>query len=319
MVPGKNFGKVDSAGNSLDHIVVIGAHYDTWYTGSLDNSSGVAAMLFFAGKRGMTDGQFESTLVFVSYDGEEVALYGGYDFLRKHQDDGLLAVVNFEMPAAEADFSGSFIQGIETLIRGVASSHVDALDSALHDSFTAGLFDIYKGPLTLDFVEKTFGGIIPTDIQGTYRSGIPTVSTASDSPYYHTRQDLPEKVDFELLAKGVQRFDKAVYDLSMTPPGGLAQRDPTLWAATVDVVSSDAVRVSVALVDERGRSLPSTDVTLALFCDDFFARPDVVKQTDGSGSATFDLPDLSDCPAKRYVHVSAGRDYPLVEKVRALP
>lgn len=319
VVPGKNYGKKDANGRSLDHQVVIGAHYDTWFVGSVDNGCGTAALLYHAGKRGLTDGRFENTLVFVAYDGEEVGLYGGYDYLRKHQDEGMLAVVNFEMPAAESDLKNG---GITTLFGGVAASEVPIMDRALSESRTAGLFDTFTVWLSLDKIERMFGGIIPTDIQGTYRSGIPTVSTASDSPWYHTRLDTPDKVDTDFLARGVKSFDKAVQLFATSSPDAFQGRDPTLWGAEVTLpeVTRDHVSAAVSLTDPRGRALPATDVTATFFCDDFFAAPDVVRRTDESGRVTFDFTDeLRECPGRRFVHVVAGGEYPLVEKVIAVP
>jgi Iap family predicted aminopeptidase len=313
VVPGKTFGQPG------DHQIVIGAHYDTWYVGSVDNGCGVAALLDFAGRRAPTGGVNAYTLVFVAYDGEEVALYGGYDYLRKHQDDGMLAVINFEMPAAEPDVLGG---GLETLVRGVASSQVPIMDEAL-DGVT-GVFNPFLISVSLDKIERMFGGIIPTDIQGTYRSGIPTVSTASDSPFYHTKKDTPDKVATDFLARGVRSFDGAVDTMMKSALDAFKGRDATLWDADVEVISrgpdDPQALVKVTLRDEAGKALAQTDVTGTLFCDDFFAAPDRVVKTDASGVAFFAFKqELVGCAGKRYVHVSAGRDYPLVEKVRAVP
>lgn len=319
VVPGKNYGKKDASGKSLDRQIVIGAHYDTWYVGSVDNGCGVAALLYFAGKRGQTDGRFDNSIVFVAYDGEEVALYGGYDYLRKHQDDGMLAVVNFEMPAAETDLKNG---GITTLFGGVASSEVPIMDLALRESRTAGLFDTFTVWLSLDKIQQMFGGIIPTDIQGAYRSGIPTVSTASDSPWYHTRLDTPDKVDADFLARGVKSFDKAVQIFATSSPDKFEGRDPTLWGADLrlPIATSTEVLAEVQLTDPQGNILIGKDVTATFFCDDFFAAPDVVAKTDATGHARFSFArELQSCAGRRWVHVSAGGDYPLVEKVIAVP
>ena len=320
MVPGRNFGQRDASGKSLDHQIVIGAHYDTWYTGSVDNGCGVAAMLGLAQRLGQT-AAFEHTIVFVGFDGEEVALYGGYDYLRKHQDDGILAVINFEMPAAEPDVMAG---GLETLLRGVASSQISVVDDALEESRTAGLFNTFLASVSLDRVENMFGGIIPTDIQGIYRSGIPTVTTASDSPFYHTRKDTPDKVDAEFLAEGVRSFEGAVHHFLAAPLEKFKERDATLWGADVEVISrgpdDPQALVKVALTDPGGKKLSQTDVTGTLFCDDFFAAPDIVVKTDAAGTAVLAFKDqLVGCRGKRYVHIAAGKDYPLVEKVRAIP
>ncbi len=63
--------------------IVVGAHYDTWYAGSVDNGTGVAAMLEVA--ESLADQpRGRLGVVFVGYDGEELGLFGGYDFLRDH-------------------------------------------------------------------------------------------------------------------------------------------------------------------------------------------------------------------------------------------
>jgi hypothetical protein len=201
---------------------------------------------------------------------------------------------------------------------------VAILDEAVRESDTAGVFDTFTVWLSLEKIESMFGGIIPTDIQGTYRSGIPTVSTASESPWYHTKLDTPDKVDTKFLAKGVRSFDRAVQLFLTSPVERFEGRDKSLWGADVTVIASgtgqDQALVEVRLTDASGDVLPDTDVTTTLFCDDFFAAPDVVAKTDAHGVATFGfVRQLVDCPGKRYVHVSAGPDHPRVEKVASLP
>src|SRR5262249_45681241 len=67
IVPGRNFGKRDAQGKSLDHQIVYGAHYDTWYIGSADNGCGVAALLSLAEVRARPPVPPEYTLVFAAY------------------------------------------------------------------------------------------------------------------------------------------------------------------------------------------------------------------------------------------------------------
>ncbi|HEX8953266.1 MAG TPA: M28 family peptidase, partial [Polyangia bacterium] len=69
-------GRIEGSDGS--GMIVLGAHYDTWFTGSCDNGGGIAALLALAERR-VHEGKPRYTLVFVGYDGEEVALYGGYD------------------------------------------------------------------------------------------------------------------------------------------------------------------------------------------------------------------------------------------------
>ena len=162
--------------------IVIGAHYDTWFAGSTDNGGGIAGMLAIAARRAQK-ARPAPTLVFVGYDGEEVALFGGYHFLRTHRivaQETILAVFNLETPSSFQSTGG------------LAYADIPGLSSALESTGMNGLYTLYA---TMGLVPQLFGGIIPTDIQGIYRNGIPTISTAVSGPYYHTTEDTPDKVD----------------------------------------------------------------------------------------------------------------------------
>src|SRR5262249_20703367 len=108
-VPAAGQNGVGRIGGGLPDEVVLRARYDTWFVGSSDNGGGVAAVLALAARR-LAQEKPKYTLVFVAYDGEEVALYGGYDFLHRHRilsQDPILAVINYEVPsAAGATFLG---------------------------------------------------------------------------------------------------------------------------------------------------------------------------------------------------------------------
>jgi hypothetical protein len=318
VVPGANFGKKETNGQSLDHQLVFGAHYDTWYVGSADNGCGVASLLSLAEQRAHPATPPPYTLVYVAYDGEEVALYGGYDYLRKHQNDGLLAVVNFEIPAAQTDI---LTGGFETLVAGVATSKIAVIEESLQRAQAVGPFTAFALDLGLDFIANKFGGIIPTDIQGFFRSGVPTISTASSTPWYHTRNDTPDKVDTGSVVRTVNAFSRTTDQFLSRPLQDYRFIDGSLWTANLQVVSSSASQavVSVSLAKANGSPLPNTDVKGTFFCDDFFAAPDVTLRTDAQARATFTFQrDLQGCHGRRWVHITAGPQYPLVEKVVSL-
>src|SRR5437773_6310037 len=123
---------------------------------------------------------------------------------------------------------------------GLGSSNQPALDMALQ---TAGLGFVYTLYAGLELVAELLGGIIPTDIQGTYRSGVPTVSTAVTGPYYHTSQDTPDKVDLQLLADSTDGFDAALDLLMKDDPAAFAVVDDTIWTAQLTVTPGDPLTV----------------------------------------------------------------------------
>jgi hypothetical protein len=294
---------IGAIAGTLPDEIVVGAHYDTWFAGSTDNGGGVAALIALAERRAL-EGRPRHTLVFVAYDGEEVALYGGYAFLHTHHEP-VAAVLNFETPSA-----------IGASLLGLGRSNEPAFDGALDGAGLRGLYPIY---VYMDAVPMLFGGIIPTDIQGIYRSGVPTASTAVANAYYHTVKDTPDQVDTTFLAEVVDRFDAVLGALDLLDAGALATPDPALWRAAATVAESGGrISVSVTVSDASGGPRAGAPVTAALLHDDFFPAGEDSGVTDGAGQVTLDLPAAAGQP-RRYVHVTAGPSYPLVETVVGVP
>jgi Zn-dependent M28 family amino/carboxypeptidase len=288
-----------------DDRIVVGAHYDTWFTGSSDNGGGVAAMLALAARRARRPARHG--LTFVAWDGEEIALYGGYHFLRRYTADGQqpLAVIDFETPSA-----------LGAQAYGLARSSHAPVENAIID---VGLHELFALNVPMDLVAELFGGVIPTDVQGIYRSGTPAVATAVDAPYYHTVEDTPDKVDLARLEETVIAFDRALDRLMAVAPDRFGVRDPALWRADVTVaVQAPDLVVDVEVRDAGGRPRAGAAVELVLFEDDFFEVASARAQSDESGAARLRLAGAARGGERRFLHVSAGVGWPLVEVVRAI-
>jgi len=292
--------------------LVLGAHFDTWFAGSADNGGGVAELLAIADRR-MRRGKPRYTLVFVAFDGEEIGLYGGYDYLRDHEivnAEPILAVINFESPSAH-----------DPEIAGLVHSNQPKLDEALQAARLRQLYAVYAG---LEIVAQLFGGIIPTDIQGMYRGGVPTVTTAVTNPYYHTVEDTPDKVDLQLLADSTDAFDEAITNLEKLTPADFEVVDPQLWTAELVATPGAAGApyvVDATIRDGSGAPRAGVSATAAVLVDDFAHATTVTAMTDANGRARFELPasEVTRGSGNRFVHVTAGPTYPLVEKILALP
>lgn len=293
--------------------IVVGAHYDTWFAGATDNGSGVAGLLAMAERRAKKGTMPAQTIVFVAYDGEEVALFGGYDFLRRHHIVGkeqISAILNLETPSAR-----------DSKTYGLAHSTIPGFDEVLRDAELNQLYTFY---VSMKTVPDLFGGIIPTDIQGIYRNGVPTATTAVDSTYYHTTADTPDKVDPVFLATAVDEFDRAVDGLLQIGPTCCADVDPDLWKASVTAqarTDGQPLVVEATITDANGKAQASTSVDAILLYDDFFAAGSVKGTTDGAGHVllTFPADQVDIGKTKRFVHVTAGADFPLVEAILAIP
>lgn len=307
--PGVGANVIGTIRGERDEIIVCGAHYDTWFSGSSDNGSGVAELLAVAGRR-LQRGKPKYTLVFVGYDGEEVGLYGGYDYLRKHivaGGENVLAVINFESPSAN-----------DPDIAGLVHSNQPKLDEALQKAHLRQIYGVYAG---LEIVAKLFGGIIPTDIQGHYRGGLATVTTAVTNPYYHTVMDTPDKVDLQLLAESSDAFDDAITYLLELPPEEFTIHDPEVWTAAVTTTPGGMFTVHAQIAKGDGTPAANAVATATITHDDFSLSAAMTATTDGAGMATFVFPASAATmgAGNRFLHVTAGPTYPLVEKIVALP
>jgi len=83
-------------------VIVVGAHYDSWHAGAIDNCTAVGSLLSIADA--VKDAPLAFTVVLAGWDAEEVGLTGSYDWVARHADrlGDIVANVNLEMTAAEA-------------------------------------------------------------------------------------------------------------------------------------------------------------------------------------------------------------------------
>lgn len=285
---------------------LVGAHYDTWYAGSLDNGTGVAATIRIA-EDFVKRGGRKLGVVFVAYDGEELGLFGGYDFLRKHVLVGaepILGFINFEIPSNAND--GAKLTGV---------TNGSPIRDALYDTDTHLLYGVNGG---MEAVPAAFGGIIPTDIQGMYWSGVQGITTACNSPYYHTTEDTPDKLDLSFLADATLHFEAVLDELDAKTAASFAVRDPKLWKP--DVTSStqgNDLVVKVVAKDASGAPQAGANVRVWLDVDDFTRayKQDVVADAQGNAQVVVPAAALAMGAAARWVHVTTGQGWPLSETI----
>ena len=292
---------IGSVPGDSDDTIVIGAHFDTWFAGATDNGGGVAAILALAARRARRPSRYG--LTFVGWDGEEIALYGGYHFLREHAPRAL-CVIDFETPSA-----------LGALAYGLARSN----HQPLHDAIDGvGLNELFALNVPMDLVPELFGGVIPTDVQGLYRAGTAAIATAVDAPYYHTAADTPDKVDLARLEETVEAFDRALDRLLLAPADRFRVRDPALWRIDCDLRRDPpTIALDVRVLDGAGRPCDGAVVDATLFYDDFFERGQARAASDRQGRASLRLtePERGGDGARRFVHITAGARFPLAERV----
>lgn len=291
-------------------IVLVGAHFDSWHQGAADNASGVAALLALA-ERWAARPRPRRTLVFAGWDGEELGLFGGYAWLRRHAvalGAPLRAFVNLEIPAAGKDD-----------LRALAHSTVPAIEDAVQSANLPALYPITVG---MHLVPGLFGGVIPTDIQGHVRRGHPGFCTACETPWYHSAGDTPDKIDLDFLAAAVEQIDAAVATLVSCDEDRLRARDPHLWQLELAAAPDASGLLATARVrDGAGAVCGGARVEWSVFADDFTRVFRGAAVSDGEGTARCPIPmqALRAGGGSRWLHVTAGRDHPLCEEMLPLP
>jgi hypothetical protein len=166
--------------------ILVGGHLDSWDqgTGAIDDGSGVA-ITTAAAKRIMDAGRPLRTIRIVWFGAEEVGLFGGIDYQKKHGTEPHYAI-------AESDFGADRIWKVDSKLGKDRETEAKALQIALAP------LGIVPGSL-----EKADG----SDIEPLLNAGLPGVGLSQDGTHYfdihHTPDDTLDKIDPEALRQNV--------------------------------------------------------------------------------------------------------------------
>jgi Peptidase family M28 len=178
-------------------VILVGGHLDSWDlgTGAIDDASGVA-ITTAAAKRIMDAGRPLRTIRIVWFGAEEVGLFGGIDYQKKHGTEPHYAI-------AESDFGADKIWKVDSKLGKTREAEAKALQLALSP------LGIVPGSL-----EKADG----SDIEPLLNAGLPGVGLSQDGTHYfdihHTPDDTLDKVDPETLRQNVAAWTAMLATLS---------------------------------------------------------------------------------------------------------
>jgi N-acetylated-alpha-linked acidic dipeptidase len=124
-----------------DEWVVLGNHHDAWEYGGVDPSSGTASMMELTRSLGnmLKNGiRPKRTLIFCSWDGEEIGLTGSTEWGEQFADDlrkKLIAYINVDSSASGPNFEGSAVGSLAPLLVETTNSIPDPSGPSLHDAW----------------------------------------------------------------------------------------------------------------------------------------------------------------------------------------
>jgi carboxypeptidase Q len=166
--------------------VLVGGHLDSWDlgTGAIDDAAGLA-ITTAAAHRIKTAGRPMRTIRIVWFGSEEMGLFGGIDYQKRHGAEPHYAV-------AESDFGADRVWKVDSKLGKGREGEARMLQAALAP------LGIVPGSL-----EKADG----SDIEPLIDSGAPAVGLSQDGTYYfdlhHTPDDTLDKIDRETLRQNV--------------------------------------------------------------------------------------------------------------------
>jgi hypothetical protein len=195
-----------------DEVVLVTAHYDVWYQGADDNSSGVAVLLELA--RALADKEHSRTIRIVAFDAEEVGLIGSTRYLRRHTGDDVRLIINMDSVGFASSEVGSQVAPPGFTLPDVGDFIVlMANDVAAREALILGqLAGALPEPLALqgavgsgDHRSPGTGDFHRSDHSEAWSQGTPGVfltdTTNFRNEHYHTETDLPDTLDYGFLTQ----------------------------------------------------------------------------------------------------------------------
>ena len=188
---------------------------DTVYNGANDNASGVTALILLARYFAATNNN-ERTIVFAAFSAEELGLIGSMHIAKTMSNfDSVVAMINMDMigvPISEINKNPYVTGSQHSNLRSILNKR---LFEKAPEKFGKEYFrrDIYKS-------EKLF---TRSDNYWFAMKGVPAHTVIATHPrdrYYHSLNDEPATLDYELMAKIVNALAigaAAIIDGSVTP------------------------------------------------------------------------------------------------------
>jgi len=246
-----------------DKYVVVGAHYDSWHSGAVDNCTAVGSLLQMVDATKDLDPAY--TVIFAGWDAEEPGMIGSYAWLRRHPEIVANTVLNENLEMTSAvTYSGS--TPITPVKLNLASGTLSpALNALLVGAAAKNLFSPIIAPLTV--YRALSGGLIATDTEGFYGQGVQGFSTATTTPYYHTTQDTADKVDPTSLADVTSFLTTVLEDAQGVAPEALLIREVPTVKVTAPATAAPGAAVPVDLQVTNVDGTPATGLQPAVLAD----------------------------------------------------
>jgi hypothetical protein len=242
-----------------DRYVVVGAHYDAWYAGAVDNCSAIGTMLQMVADSAGTAPAY--SVIFAAWDAEETGLVGSYSWIIRHPDLVAATVLNINL---EMTGGLPLINGVDAINPVTAAGTENPVVTGLltDAAVAAGYVPVL---LTVAAYRAAVGGIIATDLEGFFAAGVQGLSTVTGTDYYHTVKDTFDTINLAVL-DGQTAFAKNILGEAqrITPDAfTIVRQVPTVKIdAPPAAPAGAAVPMTVRVTDVDGAPITGASVRM---------------------------------------------------------
>jgi Zn-dependent M28 family amino/carboxypeptidase len=218
-------GKVHS-----DHILLIGAHYDSVQgsPGANDNASGIAAILALA--RAFAGRPCSRTIRFAAFSNEEPPLFqsrhmGSRVYARncRERDEQIVLMVSLETIGYYSDEAGSQTYPFPFgLLYPSTANFIAFVSNVENAQWVRQLLAAFRRHAEFPSEGGAFWEWIPgvawSDHWSFWQEGYPAVMITDTAPnrypHYHTSHDTPDKVDCSRMARVVSGLERVIAEVA---------------------------------------------------------------------------------------------------------
>ena len=218
--------------DKADEIVVIGAHYDSVIgsPGANDNGTGAAAVLALA--RAFAGKNTSRTLRFVEFVNEEPPFFwsenmGSLVYAKGCRDRGenIVAMLSLETMGYYSDEPGSqqYPLGLLNMVYPITGNFIAFIGNITSGKLVRQVVGGFRSHTRF----PSEGTVLPNAVPGAgwsdhwafWQQGYPALMVTDTAPfrypYYHTREDTPDKVDYDRLSRVVAGLERVIAELAI--------------------------------------------------------------------------------------------------------
>ncbi|MBQ0794449.1 M28 family peptidase [Zhongshania sp.] len=202
--------------------ILIAAHYDAWFTGALDNATGVAGLIGLAEHfASVPQDERPRDIIFLGVTGHDVGYpHGGVSrwidtYPEEVANHDLFVNLDHLAAKGEEHITGTGLIDMLGLVVERPGDEERALFTTFHPALirTFAPYLVKYGLLAVPL--PTVPSVTANgDLEGAMGElGVPSVNLTMATPHYHTEEDTPDRIPAEQLSRAVSAYRDFITDM----------------------------------------------------------------------------------------------------------